>query len=181
MLSSDRSKTVKPTSKAHSTRCFKCHRIGHYANKCQNQKPLVTLENENVETEPEKEDPLPIFDDFTYEPMEGLDEEQIRGHQANQEESSSIQKIDRTQGEHCADYGSFAYNPFPFNVSDLRTNLFEEEGNDVPWFVDQSIGANQHGDQDVLNNLTEVRSSDCTDQTDRAVPRASRLELRLEP
>ncbi|CAF1706174.1 unnamed protein product, partial [Brassica napus] len=72
-----------------------------------------------------KEVPLPIFDDFTYEPMEGLDEEQIRGHQANQEESSSTQKMDRTQ--------------------DLRTNLFEEEENDVPRFVDQSIGANQHG------------------------------------
>uniref|UniRef100_A0A0D3CF63 CCHC-type domain-containing protein n=1 Tax=Brassica oleracea var. oleracea TaxID=109376 RepID=A0A0D3CF63_BRAOL len=114
-----------PKKQTHSTRCFKCHRIGHYANKCQKLRPLVTLENENVETEPEKEDPLPIFDDFTYEPMEGLDEEQIRGHQANQEESSSTQKTDRTQ--------------------DLRTNLFEEEGNDVPWFVDQSIGANQHG------------------------------------
>ncbi|KAF3520851.1 hypothetical protein DY000_02060804 [Brassica cretica] len=45
----------------------------------------------------------------------------------------------------------------------------------------KSIGANQHGDQDVLNNLIEVRSSDRTDQTDRAVPRTSRLELRLEP
>ncbi|XP_048621827.1 uncharacterized protein LOC125591505 [Brassica napus] len=130
-ISFDKSKAVKPTSKAHSTRCFKCHRIGHYANKCQKQKPLVTLENENLETEPEKEEPLPI------------------------------QIPDQTQ--------------------DLRTNLFEEEGNDVPWFVDQSIGANQHGDQDVLNNLTEVRSSDRTDQTDQAVPRASRLELRLEP
>uniref|UniRef100_A0A0D3BUU5 CCHC-type domain-containing protein n=1 Tax=Brassica oleracea var. oleracea TaxID=109376 RepID=A0A0D3BUU5_BRAOL len=174
-------KAVKPTSKAHSIRCFKCHRISHYANKCQNQRPLVTLENENVETEPEKEDPLLIFDDFTYEPMEELDEEKIRGHQANQEESSSINKTDRTQSEHCADYGSFAYNPFPFNVSYLRTNLFEEEVNDVPQFVDQSIGADQHGDQVVLNNLTEVRSSDCTDQTDRTVPCASRLELWLEP
>uniref|UniRef100_A0A0D3E5J4 CCHC-type domain-containing protein n=1 Tax=Brassica oleracea var. oleracea TaxID=109376 RepID=A0A0D3E5J4_BRAOL len=132
-------KAVKPTSKSHSTRCFKCPRISHYANKCQKQRPLVTLENENVETEPEKEDPLPIFDDFTYEPMEGLDEEQIHGHQGNQEESSSIQKTDRIQ--------------------DLRTNLFEEGGNDVPWFVDHSIGADQHGDQDVLNNLTEVRPS----------------------
>uniref|UniRef100_A0A0D3DQ94 Uncharacterized protein n=1 Tax=Brassica oleracea var. oleracea TaxID=109376 RepID=A0A0D3DQ94_BRAOL len=93
--------------------------------------------------------------------MEGLDEEQIRGHQANQEESSSNQKTDRTQ--------------------DLRTNLFEEEGNDVPRFLDQSIGAGQHGDQDVLKNFTEVRSSNRTDQTDRAVPCASRLELRLEP
>ncbi|KAF2596360.1 hypothetical protein F2Q68_00009114 [Brassica cretica] len=53
--------------------------------------------------------------------------------------------------------------------------------NDVPGFVDQSIGANHHGDQDVLNNLTEVRSSDRTRHTDRAVPRASRLELRLKP
>ena len=94
-------------------------------------------------------------------------------NQANQEESSSIQKTDRTHGEHCADYGSFAFNHFPFNVSDLRTNLIEEEGNDVPRFVDQSIGANQHGDQDVLNNLTEVSSSDSTDQPDRAVSRAS--------
>ena len=84
----------------------------------------MTLKNETIETKPEKEDPLPIFDDFTYEPMEGLDEEKICGHQANQKESSSIQKRDRTQGEHCADYGSFSYNPFPFNVSDLRTNLF---------------------------------------------------------
>ena len=126
----------------------------------------MTLENENVETEPENEDPLPIFDDFTYEPMEGLDEEQIRGHQANQEKSSSIQKTDRTQDEHCANYGSLAYNHFPSNISDLRTNLFEEEGNDVPRYVDQCIGANQHGDQDVINNLTEVRSSDRTDQTD---------------
>ena len=75
VLSSDKSKAVKTTSKALSTRCFKCHRIGYYANKCQKQRPLVTLENENVETEPEKEDPLPIFDDFTYDPMEGLDEE----------------------------------------------------------------------------------------------------------
>uniref|UniRef100_A0A0D3D3D7 CCHC-type domain-containing protein n=1 Tax=Brassica oleracea var. oleracea TaxID=109376 RepID=A0A0D3D3D7_BRAOL len=181
VLSSDKSKAVKPTSKAHSTMCFKCHRIGHYANKCQKKRPLVTLENENVETEPEKEDSLPIFDDFTYEPMEGLDEEQICGHQPNQEKSSSIQKTDQTQGDYCADYGSFAYNPFPFNFSYLRRNLFEEGGNDVPWFVDQFIGADQHGDQDVMNNLTEVRSFDCTDQTDRAVPCASPLELRMEP
>ena len=54
-------------------------------------------------------------------------------------------------------------------------------GSDVLRFVDQSIGTNQHGDHDVLNNLTEVRSSDRTDQTDLAVPRAFRLELRLEP
>ena len=60
------------------------------------------------------------------------DEEQNRGHQANQERSSSIQKPDQTQGEQCSDYDSFAYNPFPFNVPDLITNLFEEGGNDAP-------------------------------------------------
>uniref|UniRef100_A0A0D3DIN1 Uncharacterized protein n=1 Tax=Brassica oleracea var. oleracea TaxID=109376 RepID=A0A0D3DIN1_BRAOL len=98
---------------------FASNGIGHYANKCQKKRPLVTFDNENVETEPEKEDPLLIFDGFTYEPMEGLDEEQFRGHQANQEESSSIQKTDRTQ--------------------DLRTNLFEEEGNDVPRLTEPSL------------------------------------------
>ncbi|WZZ54223.1 hypothetical protein YC2023_054330 [Brassica napus] len=74
-ISFDKSKAVKPTSKAHSTRCFKCHRIGHYATKCQNQKPLVTLENEKVETESEKEefsDLSPILDDYAHEPMAGL-------------------------------------------------------------------------------------------------------------
>ena len=112
VLSSDKSKAVKTTSKALSTRCFKCHRVGHYANKCQKQKSLVTLEK--VETEPEKEDILPIFDDYAHEPKEGSCGEQNCGHQ---EEPSSIHKPDRTQGEQRSDYGSFAYNPFPFNVS----------------------------------------------------------------
>ncbi|CAN6921734.1 unnamed protein product [Brassica oleracea] len=77
VLSFDKSKAVKTTSKAHSTRCLKCHRIGHYANKCQNQKPLVTLESDNVETEPGKEgfsDLLPTFDDNAHEPMAGSSE-----------------------------------------------------------------------------------------------------------
>ncbi|WZZ25854.1 hypothetical protein YC2023_009255 [Brassica napus] len=83
-------------------------------------------------------DPLNAFDIGAYDlglgrfvsMLEGPDEEQNCGHQANQERSSSIQKPDQTQGEHCADYDSFAYNPFPFNVLDLRKNLFEEGGND---------------------------------------------------
>uniref|UniRef100_A0A0D3DJM3 Uncharacterized protein n=1 Tax=Brassica oleracea var. oleracea TaxID=109376 RepID=A0A0D3DJM3_BRAOL len=72
MLDRNESKDVKLTSKAHSTRCFKCHRIGHYANKFQNQKPLVTLESGNVETKPDKEgfsDLLTTFDDHAHEPM----------------------------------------------------------------------------------------------------------------
>ncbi|CAG7889129.1 unnamed protein product [Brassica rapa] len=117
VLSSDKSKAGKTTSNALSIRCFKCHRVGHYANKCQKHKSLVTLEKGSGE--------------------------QNYGHQ---EGSSSIHQPDRTQGEQRSDYGSFAYNLFPFNVSDLRTNLFEEEGNDVP----------QSMDHYVLNISTEV-------------------------
>ena len=122
---------------------------------------MVTLEK--IETEPEKEDPLPIFDDYAHEPKEGSGGEQNCGHK---EGSSSIHKPDRTQGEQRSDYGSFAYNPFPFNVSDLRTNLFEEEGNDVPRFVHQSIGANQNGDQTVQNSSAEVHLPSRTAQDD---------------
>nr|VDD31644.1 unnamed protein product [Brassica oleracea] len=42
VLSYDKSKAVKTNSKALSTRCFKCHRVGHYANKCKKQKSLPT-------------------------------------------------------------------------------------------------------------------------------------------
>ncbi|WZZ52916.1 hypothetical protein YC2023_053023 [Brassica napus] len=151
VLSSDKSKAMKTTSKTLSTRCFKCHRVGYYANKCQKQKSLVTLEK--IETEPEKEDPLPIFDDYAHEPKEWSGGEQNCGHK---EGSSSIHKPDRTQGEQRSDYGSFAYNRFSFNVSDLRTNLFEEEGNDVPQSTDHYMEPAQHGVQDVLNISTEV-------------------------
>ncbi|KAF2562737.1 hypothetical protein F2Q70_00016793 [Brassica cretica] len=92
--------------------------------------------------------------------------------------------------EHCKEpdlisFISSFYNTFRFLVrlspsKQISISLNLAYQNDVPRFVDQSIGANQHGDQDVLNNLTEVRSSDRTDQTDQAIPRASRLEHRLE-
>uniref|UniRef100_A0A0D3DL02 Helitron helicase-like domain-containing protein n=1 Tax=Brassica oleracea var. oleracea TaxID=109376 RepID=A0A0D3DL02_BRAOL len=94
-------------------------------------KSLVTLEK--IETEPEKEDPLPIFNDYAHEPKEGSGGEQNCGHK---EGSSSIHKPDRTQ--------------------DLRTNLFEEEGNDLPQSTDHYIEPAQHGVQDVLNISTEV-------------------------
>ena len=77
MFSFDKSKAVKTTSKTHSTMCFKYHRIGHYANKCQNHKPLVTLESDNAETEPDREGfshLLPTFDDYAHEPMAGSSE-----------------------------------------------------------------------------------------------------------
>ena len=90
VFSFDKSKVVKTTSKSHSTRCFKCHRIGHYANKCQNQKPLVTLENDKVETELENEefsDLLPIFDDYAHEPMACLKSCEYKNFFSSQSES----------------------------------------------------------------------------------------------
>ena len=67
----------------------------------------------------------------------------------------------------------------------MRTNLFEEGGNDVPQSTDQYIEPAPHGDQDILNNSIEVHPSNRTYQTDRAMyqidPRTSGMELRLEP
>uniref|UniRef100_A0A0D2ZSN0 Uncharacterized protein n=1 Tax=Brassica oleracea var. oleracea TaxID=109376 RepID=A0A0D2ZSN0_BRAOL len=51
--------------------------------------------------------------------------------------------------------------------------------------MDQCMEPAQHGDQDILNNSTEVHPSDRTNQTNRAVyrinPRMYGMEFRLEP
>ncbi|KAF3560706.1 hypothetical protein DY000_02016347 [Brassica cretica] len=62
-----------------------------------------------------------------------------------------------------------------------RSNRDVFDQNELQTYVSLEKMLHQHENQDVLNNFTEVSSSDRTDQTDRAVPRASRLELRLEP
>ncbi|WZZ44379.1 hypothetical protein YC2023_040638 [Brassica napus] len=54
---------------------------------------------------------------------------------------------------------SHSPSPTPLKLL-VRFNLLQlppvhQRHLDVPRFVDQSIGANQHGDQDVLNNLTD--------------------------
>ncbi|KAG5385034.1 hypothetical protein IGI04_036504 [Brassica rapa subsp. trilocularis] len=63
----------------------------------------------------------------------------------------------------------------------LMFHLFEEGVNDAP----QSMEPARHGDQDVLNDSTEVRPSDSTNQTNRAVYRidlhSSKMEFRLKP
>nr|VDD61784.1 unnamed protein product [Brassica oleracea] len=68
---------------------------------------------------------------------------------------------------------------------DLRTNPFEEGGNDVPQSTDQYMELAQHGIQDVLNISTEVHVFHRNGQTDRAVyltvPHAFEKELWLEP
>ncbi|KAF3486824.1 hypothetical protein F2Q69_00052635 [Brassica cretica] len=71
------------------------------------------------------------------------------------------------------------------STMDLRTNPFEEGGNDVPQSTNQYMEPNQHGVHDVLNISTEVHVFHRTRQTDRAlywtVPHTSVLELSLEP
>ncbi|KAG5397013.1 hypothetical protein IGI04_018827 [Brassica rapa subsp. trilocularis] len=68
---------------------------------------------------------------------------------------------------------------------DLRTNPFEEGGNDRPRSTAQYMEPNQPGDQNVLNISTEVHVFHRTGQTDRAVywtvPHTSGKELWLEP
>ncbi|KAF3536479.1 hypothetical protein F2Q69_00021389 [Brassica cretica] len=59
-------KKGNPTLLLHQNNIISNKIIGHYANKCQTQKPLVTLKNDKVETEPENEElsvPLPLFDE----------------------------------------------------------------------------------------------------------------------
>uniref|UniRef100_A0A0D3DKI5 CCHC-type domain-containing protein n=1 Tax=Brassica oleracea var. oleracea TaxID=109376 RepID=A0A0D3DKI5_BRAOL len=63
-------KAVKTTSKAHSTRCFKCHRIGHYANKCQNQKPMGQIKNKTAVIKQTKKDLLPFKGRTKLKPMD---------------------------------------------------------------------------------------------------------------
>ncbi|KAF2598544.1 hypothetical protein F2Q68_00010124 [Brassica cretica] len=71
------------------------------------------------------------------------------------------------------------------STMDLRTNPFEEGGNEVPQSIDQYMEPAQHGVQDVLNISTEVHVFHRTGQTNRAVywtvPLTSEKELWLEP
>ncbi|XP_033139207.1 uncharacterized protein LOC117130500 [Brassica rapa] len=62
----DKGKAVENPSRTRDIRCFKCQGLGHYANKCPNQRVMVLLENGDVESEEdkeEKEDLGPIFDE----------------------------------------------------------------------------------------------------------------------
>ncbi|KAF3539906.1 hypothetical protein F2Q69_00022109 [Brassica cretica] len=82
---------------------------------------------------------------------------------------------------------SFISDLFPFDTCtmDLRTNPFEEGGNEVSQSMDQYMEPAQHGVQDVLNISTEVHVFHRTGQTNRAVywtvPLTSEKELWLEP
>ena len=76
-------------------------------------------------------------------------------------------------------------SPFVADDPNLWTNPFAERGNDVPQYMDLYMEPAHEGDQDDQIIPTEVRSSDRTRQTDRAVywidPRTSGKKLRLEP
>ena len=110
--------------------------------------------------------------------------------------NSLIKMTSKLQGSFCPFY-SFTEFPLNFNsfvsdlslfdigTLDLRTNPFEEGGNDRLRSTDQYMEPNQHGDQNVLKISTEVHVFHHTDQTDRTlywtVPHASGSELWLEP
>ncbi|WZZ64683.1 hypothetical protein YC2023_076053 [Brassica napus] len=59
----DREKNVETSKRTRDIQCFRCHGLGHYANRCPNQKVMVLLENGEVESEDEKEDLGPVFDE----------------------------------------------------------------------------------------------------------------------
>ncbi|XP_048613491.1 uncharacterized protein LOC111211802 [Brassica napus] len=62
----DKGKAIENPSRARDIRCFKCQGLGHYANKCPNQRVMILMENGEVESEDEqenKEDLGPIFDE----------------------------------------------------------------------------------------------------------------------
>ncbi|KAF8110977.1 hypothetical protein N665_0077s0038 [Sinapis alba] len=62
----DREKTEVPSKRTWDIQCFRCHGLGHYANKWPNKKVMILLENGEVESEDEKEDKEdlgPIYDD----------------------------------------------------------------------------------------------------------------------
>ncbi|WZY99858.1 hypothetical protein YC2023_072187 [Brassica napus] len=106
--------------------------------------------------------------------------------------NSLIKMTSKLQGSFCPLY-SFTEFPLNFNsfvsdlslfdigTLDLRTNPFEERGNDRPRSTDQYMEPNQHEVQDVLKFSTEVHDFHHTGQTDRTVPNASGCELWLEP
>ncbi|WZZ21128.1 hypothetical protein YC2023_122515 [Brassica napus] len=85
--------------------------------------------------------------------------------------------------EFSMNFNSFVSDSSLFDIGtlDLRTNPFEERGNDRPRSTDQYMEPNQHEVQDVLKFSTEVHDFHHTGQTDRTVPHASGCELWLEP
>ncbi|XP_048622747.1 uncharacterized protein LOC125591885 [Brassica napus] len=62
----DKGKAVENPSREKDIRCFKCQVLGHYANKCPNQRVMILMDNGEVESEDEKEDKEdlgPVFDE----------------------------------------------------------------------------------------------------------------------
>ncbi|WZY93533.1 hypothetical protein YC2023_065862 [Brassica napus] len=110
--------------------------------------------------------------------------------------NSLMKMTSKLQGSFCPyfsfsefsmNFNSFVPDSSLFDIGtlDLRTNPFEEGGNDRPRSTDQYMEPNQPGDQNVLNISTEVHVFHRTGQTDRAVywtvPHTSGKELWLEP
>ncbi|WZZ15488.1 hypothetical protein YC2023_108577 [Brassica napus] len=107
--------------------------------------------------------------------------------------NSLMKMTSKVQGSFCPfpefslNFNSFVSDSSLFDIGtlDLRTNPFEEGGNDVPQSTDQYMEPAQHGVHDVLNFSTEVHVFHRTEQTDcvvySTVPHTSGKELWLEP
>ncbi|XP_056864057.1 uncharacterized protein LOC130511197 [Raphanus sativus] len=66
----DREKKEEAPKRTRDIQCFRCHGLGHYANRCPNQKVMVLLENGEVESEEDKEDLGPVYDDDEEEALD---------------------------------------------------------------------------------------------------------------
>ncbi|CAG7863059.1 unnamed protein product [Brassica rapa] len=135
-------------------------------------------------------EPKPIL----HEPKDKHDQF-LRRASTNERQSTwnSLMKMtSKLQGSFCPyfsfpefsmNFNSFVSDSSLFDIGtlDLRTNPFEEGGNDRPRSTDQYMEPNQHENQDVLKFSTEVHDFHHTGQTDRTVPNASGWELWLEP
>ncbi|KAL0886355.1 hypothetical protein Bca101_010338 [Brassica carinata] len=66
----DREKKEETSKRTRDIQFFRCHGLGHYANRCPNQKVMVLLENGEVESEEDKEDLGPVYDDDEEEALD---------------------------------------------------------------------------------------------------------------
>ncbi|KAG5409786.1 hypothetical protein IGI04_006105 [Brassica rapa subsp. trilocularis] len=110
--------------------------------------------------------------------------------------NSLMKMTSKLQGSFCPyisfpefsmNYNSFVSDSSLFDIGtlDLRTNPFEEGGNDRTQDLDQGVEQTQHGDQDDQISPTEVQPFSRSRSTDRAVyridPRAPGRDLRMDP
>ncbi|KAF8084784.1 hypothetical protein N665_0700s0002 [Sinapis alba] len=73
IFSKDKGKAEATSSRARDVKCFKCQKIGHYANECTNKRVMILLENGDFESEDElqEEDETNSEEEHDEEPICG--------------------------------------------------------------------------------------------------------------